>query len=221
LALYNVRPIADYEVFGEGLVTDPRELAKLEVADYTVVGPDKRGKTYFFGEVINKGSEPATEIEVTMSLVNAQGQTRDVDNTIDSAILVAPGEKLPFVITSYAPRELWESPSFQVQGFTLKGLSESYTGIYEDIKVEGLDTLEKSYGTGFKLNGEVTNTGSSEAKVSIAGVIYDAQGKIVDVDTTVIHSFKSGESQDVMLQFFVAEEAPDFRVLYGALAEAY
>lgn len=217
-SLYTVRPIADYEVFGEGLATEPRKLAKLEVADYTVVGPDERGKTRFFGEVVNKGSEAAMEIEVVMSLVNAQGQTRNVDNTIASAILVAPGEKLPFVITSYVPRELWESPSFQVQGFTLEGLSTSYTGVYTDIKLEGLDSLEESYGT-FESKGKVTNTGSSKANVDIIGAIYDAQGKVVDVYNPHIIDLKPGESKDVKLHFSVAEEAADFKVFYGALAK--
>jgi len=221
LFLYTVRPIVDYEVFGEGLATDLREMAEVELADYSVVGPDDRGRTYFFGEVVNKGNKPAIEIEVVMALVNAQGQICDVGGAVSSAILVAPGEKLPFVITSSAPPELWEKPTFQVQGFSLAGLSESYTGIYEDIKVEGLDTLEKSYGTGFELKGKVTNTGSSKAKVSIVGVIYNAQGGIADVATRSIHFFNPGASESVTLRFSVATEAPDFKVFYGALASEY
>ena len=143
--------------------------------------------------------------------------------TVDSAILVAPGEKLPFAISSSASQELWEKPTFQVQGFTLDGLSKGYTGVYEDIKVEGLDTLEKSYTTlpGFELKGKVTNTGSSRAKVSIVGVIYDAQGGIADVDTRSIHFFEPGASESVTLRFSVATEAPDFKVFYGALASNY
>jgi len=220
IRLYAVRPIVDYEVFGEGLATDLRVMAEVELADYSVVGPDDRGRTYFFGEVVNKGNKPAIEIEVVMSLVNAQGQIRDVGYTIDSAILVAPGEKLPFVITSKAPQELWEKPTFQVQGFSLAGLSESYTGVYEDIKLEGLDSLEESYGT-FESKGKVTNTGSSRAKVSIVGVIYNAQGGIADVDTRSIHFFEPGASESVTLRFSVATEAPDFKVFYGALASNY
>jgi len=220
VSLHAVRPIADYEVFGEGPATEARELVELEVADFTVAGPDMQGETHFFGEVVNRGSKPATEIEVVMTLVNAEGQIRDVADTsyYFRAILVAPGEKLPFVISTSVPQEVWERPIFQVQGFTVDSLSEDYTGVYEDIKLEGLDTLERPYKR-FESKGKVTNTGSSEADVSIAAIIYDAQGKIADVATTTIGMFKPGDSRDVKLIFEAAEEAPDFKVFYGALAK--
>ena len=220
ISLYAVRPIVDYEVFGEGLATESRKLVELEVADYSVVGPDERGRTYFFGEVVNKGSEPALEIEVVMSLVNAQGQIRDVDNITDSAILVAPGEKLPFRFSSYMPQELWERPIFQVQGFSVDGLSDIYTAVYTDIKLEGLDSLEESYGT-FESKGKVTNTGSSKARVDIIGALYDAQGKVVDVYSPYFGDLKPGESKDVELRFSVAEEVGDLKVFYGALVPQF
>ncbi len=218
VSLYAVRPIADYEVFSEGPATEARELVELEVADYTVVGSDR--ETYLFGEVVNRGSKPAVETEVVMTLVNAEGQIRDVVDTsyYYRAILVAPGEKLPFVISTSAPQEVWERPIFQVQGFTVDSLSEDYTGVYEDIKLEGLDTLERPYKR-FESKGKVTNTGSSVAEVRIIGAIYDAQGRVVDVDTDGVGLFKPGESRDIELIFSSAEEAADFKVFYGALVE--
>jgi hypothetical protein len=223
VSLTAVRPIADYEVFCEGLATEPRKLGSLEVAEYIMVGPDERGRIRFFGEVVNRGNEPAIEIRVIMALVNAQGQLRALYNTRAEAIALAPGEKLPFELVSYAPGEFWEKPTFQVQGFALDSLSGGYTGIYEDFTVEGLDTLEKPYRTlpGFELKGKVTNMGSSKAKVDIVGVIYDAQGRVADVAHSSIFGLSPGASESVTLRFFVAEEAPSFKVLYGALASKF
>ena len=134
--------------------------------------------------------------------------------------MVAPGEKLPFRFCSYMPRELWEKPVFWVQGFSVDGLSDIYTGVYTDIKLEGLDRLEESYGT-FKSKGKITNTGSSKARVDIIGALYDAQGKVVDIYSPYCGDLNPGESKDVELRFSVAEEFADFEVFYGALIKKY
>jgi hypothetical protein len=90
--------------------------------------------------------------------------------------------------------------------------------------LEGLDSLDKPYTTlpGFESEGQVTNTGQSEADISIIGAIYDAEGKVIDVAYAYGLMFvEPGETEDVDLRFSLAEEAIDFKVFYGALTNRY
>lgn len=226
-ALSMVEPIVDYEVYAQGEVAERRNLVELEVADYSMLSPDKYGRTHFLGEVVNSGSELAVETQIIMVLVSDQGVVVDIDYTTDSPISLAPGDRLPFKLSSApcpAREELWDEPVFLVQAFTEDSMSETHVEVYPDIELVGLDSLEKLYTTlpGFESEGTVTNTGQSEADIGIVGAIYDAGGKVVDVAYAYGLMFVGpGESEEVQLRFSIADEAADFKVFYGALTNRY
>jgi len=226
-SLSMVETITNYEVFAEGEVVESRDLVELEVAYYSMVGPDKYGRTHFLGEVVNQGSELAVETEIIMALVSEQEVVVDIDYVHSSSISLNPGDSLPFMLTSTpcpARQEMWDEPVFMVQGFTEDSMSNTHVAVYSDIEVEGMDSLYKPYTTlpGFASEGQVTNTGQAEADIGIIGAIYDAEGKVVDVAYAYGLMFVGpGETEDVELRFSLAEEAADFKVFYGALTNRY
>jgi hypothetical protein len=219
-----VEPIVTYEVFAQGEVVEPRNLVELEIADYSIVGPDTVGGIHFLGEVINKGSTVAVGTEIVVALVSEEGKVVDIGYTSNSAISLAPGERFPFKLAFYLPQDLqdlWDRPEFLVQGFTEDSLSDRYTGVYTDLKLEGLDTLGEKYGR-HCLTGQITNTGESEAVVQVLAALYDAKGKVIDVAGDKLWSwdFGPGSSETLELTFSVEveEEVASFKVFYGGLA---
>ena len=226
-ALSMIEPIVDYEIYAQGEVVERRNLVELEVASYSMLSPDTYGRTHFLGEVVNSGSELAVETQIIMVLVSDQGVVVDIDYTTDTPISLAPGERLPFLLSSAAcpaREELWDKPVFLVQGFTEDSMSDTHVEVYSDIEIVGFDSLDKPYTTlpGFESEGTVTNTGNSEADIGIVGAIYDAEGNVVDVAYAYGLMFVGpGESEDIELRFSLAEEADDFKVFYGALTNRY
>lgn len=219
-----VEPIVTYEVFAQGEVVEPSNLVELEIADYSIVGPDRRGETHFLGEVVNRGSALAVETRVVIALVTEQAEVVDIDFTIGSAVSLAPGDRLPCKLSSYAPQEWWDKPVFLVQGFMEDSLSDTYTGVYTDLKLEGRNTLGEKYGR-YCLTGQISNTGESEAEVDVLAALYDAKGKVIDVAGHRLWSwdFGPGSSETLELTFSVEveEEVASFKVFYGGLASRY
>jgi hypothetical protein len=220
-----VEPIASYEVFAEGEVVETRNLAEVEIADYIVTGPDERGRIELMGEVVNAGSALAVETQIVMVLVTEQGEVVTIDSTIGSAISLAPGERLPFKFSSTLLPELqsqWERPEFLVQGFSEDSLSDRHTGVYTDLALEGLDTLQEEFGR-YRLTGQITNTGQSKALVDVLGALCNAEGKVIDCASCYVGMLDPGGSMALELSFSAAEgeEVASFKVLYGGLTTKY
>lgn len=218
-------PIASYEVFAEAEVVGPRSLAQVEIADYTMMGPDEGGRVELMGEVVNAGSVPAAETQILVALVSGEGDVVAIDSTVGSAISLGPGERLPFKLsTTLLPelQSLWQRPEFLVQAFTEESLSERYTGVYTDLALEGLDALQEEFGR-YRLSGQITNTGQAKALVDVIGVLYNAEGKVLDCASPYVGTLDPGGSMALDLSFSVAdgEEVASFKVLYGGLTTKY
>ena len=135
------------------------------------------------GEVVNLSGQPAEEIEVQISLHDAQGELLASGSAFTQLDILAAGGRAPFAILFPSPPTSFA----QYQTRILNGVPSTYLGPrYPDLTVteefgEWLD--ENTY----QVRGQVQNTGRADAeRVVVIVTLYDEEGHVVGARTVGI-----------------------------------
>lgn len=178
---------------------------KVEMGDSNSYS-DSIGTLIVVGEVVNNGPVPATNVEVAVSLIGADGKVLAAESTYAWSLRsrIPVGEKAPFkVMISDAPQS-WDSIKFQVQAEPWKEGLWTTSGYYDlQVKNETLTPPANEY-SGYTIAGEVANTGQAAAEsVRVWAAGYGPDGKIMDVvdGRTKLDQIAPGATAPFSLEF--------------------
>jgi LysM repeat protein len=137
------------------------------------------------GEVVNLSDEPAEEIQVEVTLHDAQGQLLAAGVAFTQLDILAQGGRSPFGILFSAPPTSFS----QYQTKVLSGVRSTHLGP----RYAALAVAEKWGGpldeSNYQVRGRVENTGQAEAeKVAIVVTLYDREGHVVGARTVGIEA---------------------------------
>lgn len=188
----------------------PAGEADVVAGDWKVV-PNAIGGAYFFGEVINQGTEMASSIKVVVTL-------RDAGNAVlasEGAFLAQPslipaGEKRPFKgMIGSIDLSTVATQDIQIQFETFD--PSAFMADYYTISF----AVTQPQWTADHITGEVQNTGEKPAQfVQISAIGYDAEGKVSTVETgiTSLDQIAPGASSPFDISLFQSEVPATFEV---------
>jgi LysM repeat protein len=135
------------------------------------------------GEVANLSGQPAEEVQVEVTLHDAQGQLLDRQAAFAQLDVLAADGRAPFAL-------LFDSPptSFaQYQIRVLAGVPSTHLGPrYPDLAVRK-DLGEWLDENNYRVRGEIHNSGQEDAeKVVVIVTLYDEEGRVVGARTVEI-----------------------------------
>ncbi len=137
-----------------------------------------RGNLWAWGEILNPGTQPATEILVQVSLLDEDGTVLAEEQDMPQLDVVPPGERVAFAILF--PSSPAEFARYQV--VVLRGVPVSPESRYDwDLAVEDLHE-EAADGRMLRLAGSIRNAGELPAEnVRVLVTGYDGQGQVNSV----------------------------------------
>lgn len=199
----------------------PKPEVKLEVTSYTSYQVLGGAFTWFVGEATNKGNAPAGDIQIALSLLDDKGGVLASSSTNIAALrLVQPGGKYVFqMLIDKAPKE-WKEVKFQIQG--QPSSADEPFAPYIDLKVDSvvLQAPKSSYER-YGLAGKVTNTGKKTASYAqVIAVLYDKDGKVVDVSSAAIGLTDLAPGGDAPFQIRFQSEMKTAPVKWDLFAQA-
>lgn len=136
-----------------------------------------QGGLYVLGEVYNPGDQPLEQVEISISL-------RDADNTVLAATqggtvtdyIEAGGRGPVALIFANAPASF---ANYVVQ--PVRGLPGYLGNYYRDLKIRDPAGSSEQIGS-YVVSGQVVNTGPEDAvEVSLVVVLYDGLGRVIGV----------------------------------------
>lgn len=135
------------------------------------------------GEVLNVSGQPAEEIQVRVSLHDAQGRLLAAGTAFTEIDIVPDGGRAPFAIHfTGAPAEFSQYQTQILGGVSSTHLGPRYPdlGVIED-RGEWLDD------NNYRVRGKVLNGGQAEAeKVAVIVTLYDSEAHVVGARTVHI-----------------------------------
>ncbi len=190
----------------------PLPLARLEILSQTTYR-DSAGGIWVVGEAQNTGDTTATDIEITLTLLGADGKPAIVSYATTHLSEVPPGGKTPF-------RGLFASPpsganQVQVAIRTVPVYPDTKSDLAPGLTVQDSRLLPSTGSGGAFVSGQVKNSGNETAfMVRILAVSRDADGKVTDVADGYVPQtdIASGDTAPFSVQFPQAKEAPSFEV---------
>jgi len=171
---------------GQEILIPPREAGSepTEVPTPTPVALRIEGLAFYatpadslwcLGEVVNLSTEPAEEVQVRVTLHNAQGELLATGAAFTQLDVLAGRGRSPFSILFTAP----PSDFAQYQTQVLSGVRSTHLGPrYPSLALSDTSGGWLADGT-YQVKGRVENTGQSEAeKVALIVTLYDAGGHV-------------------------------------------
>lgn len=195
----------------------PLPLARLELLSQSSY-KDAAGGIWVIGEAQNTGTDTATDIQITLSLLGADGKPAVVSYATTHLSEVPAGGKTPF-------RGLFATPP---QGAQNVKVDLRAVPVYKDTSSDLAPAivvqdpkLSPSIGAGGAIvSGQVKNGGSEAAfMVRVLAVSRGADGKVTDVADGYVQSVEiaPGEQAVFSLQFPRAKEAASFETFAQGL----
>ncbi len=136
------------------------------------------GSLWCLGEVINNTGASIEQVQVAVSLYDAQGEMVATGSTFTEFDIVPNGDRMPFALLFTEP----PSDFSHHQVVALSGVTVAHWGRnYMDLTIE-LDHGEASGERVYVVTGQVRNTGQYEAEqIRIVVTAYDAEGRVVGI----------------------------------------
>lgn len=149
---------------------------------FTQLAPDSIGNSYVSEAAVlkwNSANQIASEVQVTLTLTNAQGVVVNSDNETVGAVL--PGQTV--AVTNQAQAS--GATNLKVQAII--GSTQSGSTTTPTITASGITSSDPD-GFGTQTNGTVTSTATKELQnVEAVAVYYSASGAIVGGDFTFVN----------------------------------
>ena len=185
----------------------PRPVARVEMGQYAM--RKDQFSTRAVGYVENKGDAPAMRIQVAGFLIDRFGSTLAAGQTIYTRDVLPPGERAPFVVGFSPNPPTWASEKLQVHAEPFTPESFLVRLYAQGLTTEGVTGSPRTGRSeqGFVITGQVRNGGQKPAQlVTIIGILYDAEGKPLDVGQTSaqLKQIDPGQSAPFSLDFFSA-----------------
>lgn len=136
------------------------------------------GSLWCLGEVINNTGAGIEQVQVAVSLYDAEGEMVATGSTFTEFDIIPNGGKMPFALLFTEP-----PPSFSHhQVVALSGVTVAHWGRnYIDLTIES-DRGEASGGRAYVVTGQVRNTGQHDVEqIRIVVTAYDAEGRVVGI----------------------------------------
>jgi hypothetical protein len=155
--------------------------AKLAIKNVNFSRSSTGGIT-FFGEIVNRGSGPAGNVGVMVSLLNKAGErlARGVTLTV-SRNVIKPGETAVWAMLMTDNPKSWAKVTTEFAEQV--GRDDYLARDYRSFVVRNVKLEPRNPGYSQKVVGTVVNTGSKRARVgAVAIAFYDAQGKLIYVN---------------------------------------
>ncbi len=159
------------------------------------------GSLYVVGEILNESGIFFEDVQVSLSLVGADGAELAHTQWPAKRKLLPPGERSPFQLILDQPPASWADGRVRVEALPASTFLNRITSEFEVTAVQASDA--PAFGE-YGLSGTLRNTGADARFVEVTGVLYDAAGKILAVEsgTVVQDTLASGAQAPFTLTFF-------------------
>jgi len=168
-------------------VTSAKPVAGLEVTSYSSY-TDTYGYVFVVGEATNTGPVPLQNVQITLSLLNEQGDEVGVGGYNMIYLDTVPvGGKYPFRFSIDESIKGWTAVAFQTKAEPYER-QKSYFKPHDALFVSNTVAHEATdkYDS-FSLTGKVNSTGDVAASaVRLAVTAYDSDGKVLDANSIVL-----------------------------------
>jgi LysM repeat protein len=147
------------------------------------------GSLWCLGEVINNTGASIEQVQVAVSLYDAEGEMVDTGSTFTEFDIIPNGDRMPFALLFTEP-----PPDFSHhQVVALSGVTVAHWGRnYMDLTIES-DHGEASGERVYVVTGQVKNSGQYEAEqIRIVVTAYDAEGQVVGIRRANPETWKLG-----------------------------
>jgi LysM repeat protein len=136
------------------------------------------GSLWCLGEVINNTGASIEQVQVAVSLYDAEGEVVATSSTFTEFDIIPSESKMPFALLFIEP----PSDFSYHQVVALSGVTVAHWGRnYMDLTIES-DRGEASGERAYVVTGQVRNTGQYDAEqIRIVITTYDAEGQVVGV----------------------------------------
>lgn len=197
----------------------PRPYARLELLSHRTYS-DPIGSVWVVGEAKNTGEAVASDVEVTVSLLDAERKSLTTTYATLHLAEVAPQAKTPFRAMFAQPPPGWKDVRVNLTAAPVRPLDDS--PYVADLKVAKAD-LKPSVGPGGAvIAGEVKNEGKKTAlMVQVIAVLRGPDGEVMDVvdGYAQLPELASGASSPFSVQFTDAKKAGPFEVFVQGRAK--
>lgn len=155
---------------------------------------------YAVGIIKYHGTDVRTNPKITVTLTDGSGKVLATSNAIYIPSIVRPGTNIPYKALFSSPPVKFDKVEVDIEADQMTSFAEAF--YYGDIQVldPSLVQPKASYDHP-KVVGRVKNTGSKTASlIGIVGVLYGADGKVIDVAETFAKKDKVAPSEDSPFQ---------------------
>jgi hypothetical protein len=174
------------------------------------------GGVWCMGEVINTMGDPVTNLQVYVTLVDAQGTSLTSHVTLAAADYLAPGERAPFAVLF---NDAIAAEAVDAHFELLRGeFVSQITSGFVPLTVSDLDGAVS--GPQYRVGGRVVNMADvAVEQVTVVVVLYDEEQRIIGYRQMVLlnrdTSLAPGQAQvfRVLLTSQVLDDPSDFRVI--------
>jgi hypothetical protein len=162
------------------------------------------GSLYLVGEVANGSGQAYEDVQVTVSILDGAGTEVARERWAIQRELLPPGEKSALLAIFSQPPPGWASFGTTVEALPASFTLERVTSAFQVSEVVG---SQPAFGD-YALAGTVANTGEAARAIEITGTLYDAEGRVLAVETTTLEqdALAAGESAPFMLTFYTKAE---------------
>ncbi|RLC66626.1 MAG: hypothetical protein DRI48_04245 [Chloroflexi bacterium] len=173
------------------------------------------GSLWCLGEVLNDTQSSLKNVQVQVTLFDADGERVAEANTFAASDLIPPGGRSPFGMLFTAPPAEWASSQVAImRGEDAGELTDSYVPVAVS-EVEG-----QPAGPQLRVSGVIQNTSpdQSAGRVVIVATTYDAEGSVTGFRQKTLHlesPLAPGDTASFTMQFGFHGDAPpaDFNVI--------
>jgi len=197
----------------------PLPVARLELVSSRTYR-DSAGSLWIVGEAKNTGDTTATNVEVTFSLLGADGKRVAVTYATTHLAQVPPQGRTPFRGMFAQPPATWKD--LRIDLTAAPPDPNDRPEFVDGLKLERANLSAATGGGGAVIAGEVKNDGKDPAlTVRVVAVLRGQDGKVVDVvdGYTKVPELAPGATSPFSLQFFDGKQVGPYEVFLQGRAK--
>jgi hypothetical protein len=190
-----------------------------DIGEAVTSKPEFSASLAVMGVIKYKGTTPRVNPEVSISLLDPNGQVLVKGTAFVVPAYIKPGSNIPYKSLFSNPPESWDRIAVTINA---REAADS-TLTYGDLEVTQPSLIPpQTESDSVQLSGTVKNTGGKAADlVTVVGVLYDADGKVVDVNNGYpkTATLAAGEESQFEIDFFGIKAADKFELFASGVAK--
>lgn len=179
---------------------------KAEVVDLRHYKGDYGKARHFIGEIVNTGTEPIGFLTVKVTLYDASNTAVDSGTCSSIFRTLDPGDKIPCALT------VFKGENFTTFKTEVKPQPAYLKSTPAKLDITDIKLTPKRGYQPYQVEGKITNKDAFKAKnVWVIASLYNAQGKIVGADQTVIagNDLEPGQGALFTAKIYNVAEKPE------------